>query len=179
MSDKILNPVIPHHNAQAEGRQLEHDAQARNWQDKHFGIGINPRGGSVPKTQRIVPVHGGMVASTKTGFSTVGGDHASALDAMSGASVVSGAVKATPGFGNDGLHPDGGPFAKAPASKKLTPPAPSFGMRSRTTANIGSSLHELGAAVLAEAFEAGDNADRSAHGRGSDGNKLPGTVEEN
>jgi hypothetical protein len=104
-----------------------------------------------PKNIHSVKVHGGMVRVTKSGALALGGNHASALDAVSGATVVPGAVKSTPGYGNSGVQ-SGHPFAKAPGEKRLTPVAPSFGMKHRGTGKV-PNLEELGRAVLAQAIK--------------------------
>jgi hypothetical protein len=86
---------------------------------------------------------GGMVKVTRSGFRASGGDHASALDSLSGNVVVPGLIKTAPGYGNSGMQ-SGHPLAKAPAGKNLKQVAVSPGMRSRT--------QELGHAIKAQAL---------------------------
>ena len=100
-----------------------------------------------PKRIHEINVHSGMVTRSKSG-DALGGDHKSALDAVSGNVVVPGAVTTAPGYGNAGVQ-SGHPFAKPPASKNLKPVQPSFGQRSRTRPHSA----ELGAAILAEAVK--------------------------
>ena len=100
-----------------------------------------------PKRVHDINVHPGMVTRSKSG-DALGGDHKSALDAVSGNVVVPGAVTTAPGYGNAGVQ-SGHPFAKPPASKNLKPVAPSFGQRSRTAPHSA----ELGAAILAQAVK--------------------------
>jgi hypothetical protein len=90
-----------------------------------------------------------MRATPKSGGDALSGHEASAIDSLSGATVVPGAIKTAPGFGNSGVQ-SGHPFAKAPATKRLTRVAPAFGM-SGPGMVAPDDLHELGAAVLAEA----------------------------
>lgn len=100
-----------------------------------------------PKKVHAIEVHPGMVTRSKRG-DAYGGDHKSAIDAVSGNVVVPGAVTTSPGYGNVGVQ-SGHPFAKPPASKNLKPVQPSFGQRSRTKPHSA----ELGAAILAEAVK--------------------------
>ncbi len=82
------------------------------------------RKGSVPKRSDTPPaIHSGMRSQTRSGAVAFGGDHNSALDALSGLAVVpdkSGRVAAE--------HPLSAP----PVAKNYKPPEFSPGMRSRT-----------------------------------------------
>jgi hypothetical protein len=100
-----------------------------------------------PKRVHAINVHDGMRTRAKSG-DALGGDHKSAIDAVSGNVVVPGAVTTSPGYGNTGVQ-SGHPFAKPPASKNIKPVAVSFGQRSRTKPHSA----ELGAAILAEAVK--------------------------
>jgi hypothetical protein len=125
----------------------------------HISHGLGPAhtghaepGGNIARDARgkrvhAIEVHWGMVTRAKSG-DALGGDHKSALDAVSGNVVVPGAVTTAPGYGNAGVQ-SGHPFAKPPASKNLKPVAPSFGQRSRTAPHSA----ELGAAILAQAVK--------------------------
>lgn len=126
-----------------------------------------------PKRVHAVPIHGGM-SKQSTGGAAFGGDHASAIDAVSGNVVVPGNVRAAPGWGNAGVQA-GHPFAKPPVSKATRPVAVKPGMRSRTHPHTP----ELGRAMLAEAFRNSAADDRIAHRRGPDGHTLPDAVNEN
>lgn len=96
-----------------------------------------------------IKVHGGMVRQTSSGVLALGGNHASAIDSLSGQAVVPGAIKSTPGFGNAGVT-SGSPLAKPPGAKVLKQVAPSWGDTGR--ADRGSHAQDLGAAILAEAL---------------------------
>lgn len=159
------------HSSHAPSRQREHDAM-RERGANHSGI--DARVGSVPKNSRPVPIHGGMHRVVQGQPVTGGGHHASALDAVSGNTVVPGNVRTAPGWGNAGVQ-SGHPFAKAPSTKATRPVAVKPGMRSRTHPHTP----ELGRAMLAEAFRNSAADDRIAHRRGPDGHTLPDAVNEN
>jgi len=99
-----------------------------------------------PKKVHSIAVHTGMHKRTKNGDYALGGNHASAMDALTGATVVPGAIKSTPGYGNAGVR-SGGPIIANPhdGAKRLTPIRAAFGMKHP------QNLEELGRAVLAEA----------------------------
>jgi hypothetical protein len=130
-----------------------------------------------PKHVRVTPVHGGMTRQVQGQPITGGGHVASALDAISGQTVVPGIPNSTPGYGNTGVQ-SGHPLAKAPGGKNLKPVAPSFGMRSRGP-SPDSAMHEIGEAMIAEAFANSSRDDRVAHGCGGDGRRFPDAVDEN
>lgn len=91
------------------------------------------------------PIAGGMTAKSRsdgTHFHNIGGQDLSRYDS------------------DPGKDPLRGP----PRGKNLTPPAPSFGQRSRIDPT--ADMKALGAAVLAEAFAASAPDDRAAHGYG-------------
>jgi hypothetical protein len=133
----------------------------------HAGKNIATDG--APKRVSAVPFHGGMSKQSKSGAASLGGDHASALDSLSGVAVVPGAIKTAPGYGNAGIQ-SGHPFAKAPAGKNLKAVAPGFGMKARG-AIPADAMHQVGEAMLAEAFANSGGDDRAAHGRKPDGSK--------
>jgi hypothetical protein len=101
------------------------------------------------------PIHSGMKKVAKTGAVALGGDHASAIDSLTGGVVVPGAVKSKPGWGNSDAQ-TGHPLARPPAAKNLKPVALSPTMR-RQTGNIARSLTDstphsiLGRAIIDEA----------------------------
>jgi hypothetical protein len=118
-----------------------------------------------PKLVQPVMVHDGMTKQTEGGATALGGDHASAVDALTGNVVVPGARNVSQaGWGNGGIQ-NGHPLAKAPGSKNLKPVPPSFGMKDDGT------MHALGEAMLSEAFAASAGDDRMAHGRDAKGRK--------
>ena len=154
-----LNPAFSHH---ASHGLADHEGRA---------VKGNIARDGAPKRVHDIKVHGGMVKHTADGsFRALGGDHASAIDALSGQTVVPGIPTSTAGFGNAGIQ-DGHPFAKAPLGKNLKPVKPSFGMKSQTAAP-GTDMHELGRAILDAAFSVGSPDDKAAHGRGDDGKKC-------
>lgn len=158
-----LNPALDHHVSHGLGDHVT----------GHAVPGNIARDGS-PKRAYPVKIHGGQVKHIADGsYRAFGGDHASAIDAVSGVTVPAGRNVSTPGYGNAGLQ-SGHPFAKAPGSKNLTRVETSFGMRSRNpgVAELGSKLHELGAAILDQAFSVASPDDCMAHGRGADGKKI-------
>jgi hypothetical protein len=83
------------------------------------------------KALHPVSVHNAMATRSRdSGQSHLGGDALSRADA------------------NPGTNPLGG----APRGKRLTPPQPSPGMRSRTSNANMATMQDLGRAILAEAF---------------------------
>lgn len=130
-----------------------------------------------PKHISVTPIHGGMVRQVQGEPITGGGHHASALDAISGQTVVPGSIKSTPGYGNAGVQ-SGNPLGRAPGGKNLGRVSVSFGMRSRGP-NPDSAMHEIGEAMIAEAFANSGSDDRQAHARGRDGKRLPDATNEN
>ncbi len=156
-----LNPAFSHHASHGLGA----DTPARHGNRPNIA-----RDATRGKRVHDIKVHGGMVKHTAEGnYRALGGDHASAIDALSGASIPAAGTMSTPGYGNAGVQ-SGHPFAKAPGGKNLGPVKPSFGMRSRTAAP-GTDMHALGGAILNAAFSAGSPDDRAAHGRKPDGSK--------
>lgn len=139
------------------------------------GLGDHARGHAVPgvlgrdgapKLVRIVPVSGGMQTRTKTGAIALGGTHKSAIDSLSGQTIVPGApVQAT---GYNPTAQSGNPLAKPPGSKTVLPVAPAFGMHNRAGDH---DLHAIGQEILREAFAASAADDCAAHGRRRDGGK--------
>lgn len=120
------------------GRAIEHDVHvARGMERRYSGAGIDPRVGGVAKHQSDLQIHGGMVKQTRNG-PAFGGDHASALDSLSGEVVVPGTPTNAPGWGNEGAR-SGHPLVKPPQSKDLHTPLPVIGHRSRTGSADGST----------------------------------------
>jgi len=154
-----LNPAFSHHASHGLGDHGE----------GHAVKGNIARDGA-PKRVHDVRIHGGMVRHTADGnYRAFGGDHASAIDSLSGVIVPAAGNTSTPGYGNAGVQ-SGHLFAKPPGSKNLKPVPPSFGMRSRSAAP-DTDMHALGAAILDAAFSAGSPDDRAAHGRKPGGSK--------
>jgi hypothetical protein len=116
-----------------------------------------------PKRVHAINVHDGMRTRSKSGGDALSGHEASGIDAVSGSAFVPGAITTAPDAGVQSGHP----FAKAPGSKNLKTPEPSFGQRSRTRQHSP----ELGEAILKQAFEASNADDCAAHGRNRDGSK--------
>jgi hypothetical protein len=85
-----------------------------------------------PKNINPVPVHGGMVKQTKSGPLAFGGDHAAAIDALSGREVVP---------GKDGSVANALPLTAPPVAKNFGPVAVSPGMK-RQTGNVARSLDD-------------------------------------
>jgi len=168
-----------------DGRAVEHAAHVADGMERQYSGGIDPRVGTTPKHQSDLQIHGGMVRQTKSG-PAFGGDHASAMDSLSGQVVVPGRVKSAPGWGNDTAR-SGHPLAKPPGSKNLSAVQPVPGQRSRLTDDPGPGqigkdargnpvsvnhvkgkpdadmLYALGRAVLAEAECAPDDAAALSH----------------
>ena len=120
-----------------------------------------------PKHVHDIEVNSGMHATPRSGGDALSGHHASAIDALSGAAVVPGAVKTVPGWGNAGVQ-SGHPFAKPPGAKRTIIAQPVIGHRSRTSQHSA----DLGEAILKTAFSRSDSADCIAHGRNPlDGSK--------
>jgi hypothetical protein len=134
MSNKLLKEAPHNHDSHGLGPVRTGHAHSDMARD------------GAPKFVHSVRVHGGMNKVSQSGIVGLGGNHASAIDAVTGATVVPGAVKSTPGYGNSGVH-SGHPFAKAPGTKRLAPVRPAFGMK------CADNLEELGRAVLAQAIK--------------------------
>jgi hypothetical protein len=106
----------------------------------------DPRVGRV-KAAHDVKIHGGQSKQTKTGPMAFGGDHASAIDSLSGREVVP---------DKDGTVANAHPLTAPPTAKNLKPVALSPTMR-RQTGNIARSLTDatphsiLGKLILDEA----------------------------
>lgn len=158
-----INPAFDHHESHGLGEHVE----------GHAVPGNIARDGAAKKSTPI-KIHGAMVKhTTGGGYRAFGADHACALDSLSGNVVVPGNVKSTPGYGNSGVQ-SGHPLAKAPQGKNLKPVPISHGQgvpKSLHSA-LGEVLHDLGQAVLTEAFAASARDDRIAHGRDDDGKKI-------
>src|SRR5579864_7084282 len=81
----------------------------------------DPRAGRA-KNSFDLKIHGGQSKQTKSGSMAFGGDHASAIDSLSGREVVP---------GKDGTVANAHPLVAPPVAKSYSPPRPSPGMRSR------------------------------------------------
>jgi hypothetical protein len=143
--------------------KINHQSHGDAAKQGHAVPGNLARDGA-PKCVQPVMVHDGMKRQTAAGQTALGGDHASAVDSLTGNVVVPGNGKCAPGWGNSGVQ-SGHPLAKIPGSKNLKPVPPSFGMKG------DPAMHELGEAMIAEAFANATGDDRTAHGRGSDGRR--------
>jgi len=119
--------------------------------DTHPGnIARDSRNGPKHATAKPVMVHDGMRTRSAAG-EAYSGQHKSALDALTGATVPTGSGMASaPGWGNGSVR-SGDPTAHAPASKVLKPVAITPGHRSRTSKMDHEQLAELGRAILAQA----------------------------
>jgi hypothetical protein len=128
-------PALTVHHDPNEARKGDH------------GVKGNIARDGAPKRMHPVSVHNAMSKVTKDGSVALGGDHASAIDSLTGGVVVPGAAKSAPGWGNGDVR-SGNPMARPPASKNLKPVQATPGMRSRT------SKHDplIGAAILASAL---------------------------
>lgn len=150
--DKVqLNPAFAHHASHGHGDHMT----------GHAVPGNIARDGA-PKRAHVVPIHGGMAKQTDSGAVAFGGDHATALDSVSGRTVPAGRSVATPGWGN-GTARSGNPMLHEPGSKNVKPVAVHPNMT--RGANHDQMLAELGRAVLQNGFDASAPDDRSAHGR--------------
>jgi hypothetical protein len=114
----------------------------------HHGTNIAQNG--APKKVTAIEVHSGMRTKSAAG-DAYGGQHKSALDALTGATVPAGRVTA-PGWGS-GTVRSGDPTAHAPASKNVRP-VPVHPSQSRG-ADKDNAMHELGRAILEQAGRAG------------------------
>lgn len=156
-----LNPAFSHHASHGLGA----DTPARHGKRPNIA-----RDATRGKRVHDIKINGAMVRHTADGsYRAFGGDHASAINSLSGVTVPAARNTSTPGYGNAGVQ-SGHPFAKPPGSKNLKPVPPSFGMRSRSAAP-NTDMHALGAAILDAAFSAGSPDDRAAHARKPDGSK--------
>jgi hypothetical protein len=118
----------------------------------HSDIGRN----GPPKRAYEIAVHPGMKTQTKSGATALGGDHASAIDSLTGNAVVPGQVRSAPGWGNGSVR-TGRPFITTPAGhdesakpKVLKEVAPSWGNKGDPMR--GSVDNDLGLRVLQEAI---------------------------
>ena len=75
-----------------------------------------------PKRMHSIAVHDGMTKQTKGGIVATGGDHASALDSLSGLAVVPGAITTAPGYGNSGVQSD--IRSRSRPAQKISAPSP-------------------------------------------------------
>ncbi|HUI12572.1 MAG TPA: hypothetical protein VL048_03775 [Xanthobacteraceae bacterium] len=146
------------HDRHMPGRQIEHDVHVAEGMKRTYSGGIDPRVGAVAKHQGPVPVHGAMAAkSRRTGehFDGVGGDGISRYDA------------------DPGTNPTLGP----PVGKRLTEPAITPTMRSRTSPGLtGEHFRMLGKLLLSTATASPDDKAALAHyGIGT----LPSSTTEN
>jgi len=89
-------------------------------------------------SQAAVTIHGGMSRQQTTMAGVGGMGHATSIKEIPDAS-------------------SGNPLDKEPPSKVFSAPAPAWGQRSRTNADIGRNAlnHDLGAAILNEATKSG------------------------
>lgn len=146
MSIKIINPTISRsHGFAAEQPTPSYGSTiARSLDDstRH-----DPRQGK-SKAAYDVRIHDGQSKQTKTGPMAFGGDHASAIDSLSGREVVP---------GKDGNVANAHPLATPPTAKNFRPVANTPGMRSRQGGLARSlddpTLHELGRCIMDEAVK--------------------------
>lgn len=107
-----------------------------------------------------VKIHGGMSKQTKSGPMAFGGDHASAIDSLSGREVVP---------GKDGSVAAAHPLTAAPTAKNLAPVKASWGNRSRTgpiaRSLTDSTPHAIGQCLVDEAMCDQNTKDALGYGR--------------
>ena len=78
-----------------------------------YGRPVLGRDGAPKKAQEgATPIHNGMRTSTKSGIVAAGGDHSSAVDALTGMATVP---------GKPGAVATAHPFAKPPTTKNYQP----------------------------------------------------------
>ena len=113
--------------------------------DGHHIPGI---GRGAPKRQTAVNPAFGMVSQSKTGDTTLGGDHKSAVDSLSGLVIVP---------GKDGKAATAHPLTKPPVAKNLARVLPVPGQRSRTNEDCETHADKCshGADMLAGAVYSG------------------------
>ena len=133
------------------GRAKEHAAHVVYGAERQFSGGIDPRVGGKPKHDGDLKIHGGMIRQTESG-PAFGGDHASAMDSLTG-------LKTVPGKPGEGAPAH--PLTAAAGAKNYASAKPVIGHRSRTAPHES----KLGEALLAEAFDASGTDDCMAHGR--------------
>jgi hypothetical protein len=160
MSDKILKPAAVIGRTHAPTAESDHVTYGKP------SLGRDPRRGKIISD---LPIHGGMNRQTKSGVVAFGGDHASALDSLSGKSVVpaklGGAVAADP-------HP----LTTPPTAKNYAPVKPVPGMRSRNgevdvlkpgvahVLGVGRGVdHGIGKLIMDEAVANSGVGDHTAH----------------
>jgi hypothetical protein len=93
-------------------------------------LGVPPK----PKRSGVenVPIHSGMTKQTKSGPLAFGGDHASAIDSLSGREVVPGKVKARAGYDNGVNVSTAHPLTAPPVAKNYGRVATAWNNKSRT-----------------------------------------------
>ena len=167
MTDNPLRPAIHGHDSHGLG-------PARTG---HAVPGNVARDGKA-KNVHSVKIHGGMNKQTTSGFVAGGGNHASAAwthypvqpfqcaaiaPRPDGATPEQQTARRSPSRLDQSVSSRRNPLSECARDQNEGSPTP---------------MHELGEAMLAAAFEASGSDDRQAHGRGRDGSKLPGVVNE-
>lgn len=158
MSDNILKParvISRSHNAAAEAPV------------PGYGRPVLGRDGRVPKKAHDIAIHGGMRTATKQGTVAFGGDDASAIDSLSGKSVVP---------GKPGSAATAHPLAAPPTAKNYSPVKPVPGQRSRNgeitprkpgvnhVLGVGRGVdHAVGKLIMDEACANSGIGDHAAH----------------
>jgi len=159
MSDKILKPAAVIGRTHAPTADSDHVTYGKPT------LGRDPRRG---KKISDLPIHGGMRTATKQGTVAFGGDHASALDSLSGKSVVP---------GKDGSAATAHPLTAPPVAKNYAPVKPVPGQRSRVNdthapaapgmnhaLNVGRGVdHNIGRLIMDEAVSNSGVGDHAAH----------------
>lgn len=157
------------------GRAVSHRSHNDAAHSGYDAPGNIARDSRVPKHTHDIQIHGGMVKQTKSEAAALGGNHASAIDALSGLTVVPGTPRTAPGWGDAGIQ-SGHPLANAPASKQTKSAPFVSGQRSRVGETYNGdpgqhhnaamargqdqNLHrQLGRAILNEALRAGSQDD--------------------
>lgn len=160
MSDKILKPAAVIGRTHAPTAESDHVTYGNK-------LGRDPRRG---KNISDLPIHGGMRTATKQGTIAFGGDHSSAIDSLTGKSVV-------PGKLGGAAAADPHPLTAPPVAKNYAPVKPVLGMRSRTNdaeggskpganhyLNVGRGVdHNIGRLIMDEAVANSGVGDHNAH----------------
>lgn len=153
--DSLLksSPVGSTHNGRPSGFSIDNDA-ARSGDRS----GRDMARAGAPKKLGQTHIHDGMRSATKTGGDALSGHMASAVDALSGRTVVPSSD------GDSGQHP----LAAPPVAKGYDAPKPTWGMRGAAPTmdpshETGKSHNaDLGRRVLEDAYNSAAPDDRAA-----------------
>jgi hypothetical protein len=123
---RVSNTGAPHPDHYAKPGLISHPASVGNVAGAAGRAAVPADLGKAPIPKRAhtdsVPIHSGMKTQTRSGGEAFGADHSSAIDALTGTTVVP---------GRDGTAPNH-PLTKPPVAKPgYGVPRPVFGQRSR------------------------------------------------